>query len=132
METDFIGRGLSFPIKVNARGGLSWSGGQQRIEDAIWLVIATSAGERVMLPDFGAGANDYVFQPNSKLIQSALVSSIKHGLLKFEPRINPVNVNAIQDPDVTSQVLITVEYQIRQTNELFNAVFPLKQTGGTG
>jgi phage baseplate assembly protein W len=121
-----------FPIRVNARGGLSWSGGQQRIEDAIWLIIATSAGERVMLPEFGAGANEYVFQPNSSLMRSALVTSIKHGLLRYEPRINLLDVRADQDLDVPSQVLITVECQIRQTNELFNVVFPLNQTEGAG
>lgn len=130
MSTDFIGKGLRFPIKVNARGGLSWSEGPQRIEDAIWLVIATSPGERVMLPQFGAGADDFVFQPNSSMIQNSLVSSIKHALLKWEPRIDLVDVRVDQDPDVSSQVLITVEYRIRSTNELFNAVFPLYQSEG--
>lgn len=85
-----------------------------------------------MLPDFGAGAIDFIFQPNSPLVQSALVSSIKHGLLKYEPRINLVKVAVSQDPEVTSQLLITVEYQVRQTNELFNAVFPLNRTEGAG
>jgi phage baseplate assembly protein W len=62
---DFIGRGWRFPIKVNARGRLEWSDGPSRIQDAIWIIIKTALGERLMRPTFGAGVDDFVFQSNS-------------------------------------------------------------------
>lgn len=121
---DFIGTGWRFPITVNAKGGINWSNGPERISDAIWVIIKTSIGERVMRPAFGAGANEFVFQSNSSLIRTQLVASIKQALLKWEPRIALTQVSANPVPDEPSQVLVSIEYTIKATNELFNVVYP--------
>jgi phage baseplate assembly protein W len=141
---DFIGRGWRFPIKVNARGRLEWSDGPARIQDSIWLIIKTALGERIMRPKFGAGVDDFVFQSNSLINRSALATAIKSALLEWEPRIDldEVRVNSVselrgsqldtearelvgsQSVDLDSQVLVTIQYRIRTTNELFNVVFP--------
>ena len=127
---DFIGTGWRFPITVNAKGGINWSEGPERISDAIWVIIKTSLGERVMLPTFGAGVNDYVFQSNSSIIRAQLVSSIKQALLQWEPRITLTQVSANPGPDEPSQVLISIEYSINATNELFNVVYPFYLSEG--
>lgn len=141
---DFIGTGWRFPIKVNARGRLEWSGGPQRIQDSIWLIIKTALGERIMRPKFGAGVDDYVFQSNSIINRSKLAIAIKGALLEWEPRIDldEVRVDSAADlesrrvdsgdqgfgfispENFESQVLVTIQYRIRTTNELFNVVFP--------
>ena len=77
-----------------------------------------------MRPTFGAGANDFVFQSNSSLIRTQLVAAIKQALLKWEPRIDIKQVNAGPVADEPSQVLVSIEYTIRDTNELFNVVYP--------
>jgi len=123
--TDFTGKGWRFPIKVNAKGGLSWSEGVDRIQDAIWLIIKTGLGERVMRPQFGAGVDDYVFQSNSPAIRTALADAIKGALLLWEPRIDLETVRVDPVPGEPSQVLASIEYTIRATNELFNVVYPL-------
>ena len=141
---DFIGRGWRFPIKVNARGRLEWSNGPQRIQDSIWLIIKTALGERIMRPNFGAGVDDFVFQSNSVINRSQLAIAIKGALLEWEPRIDldEVRVDSGADLESTrvdagdqgisfispgnfeSQVLVTIQYRIRTTNEPFNVVFP--------
>src|SRR4029077_8670111 len=78
---DFVGTGLRFPIKVNAHGSLATSDGPDRVQDAIWIILSTSPGERVMCPTFGAGVNDFVFQDNSAPIRAKLASAIKQALL---------------------------------------------------
>jgi phage baseplate assembly protein W len=123
--TDFIGKGWRFPIKVNAKGGLCWSEGLDRIQDAIWLIIKTGLGERVMRPQFGAGVDDYVFQPNSPTIRAALAAAIQSALLQWEPRIDLEAVRVDPVPGEPSQVLASIEYTIRSTNEMFNVVYPL-------
>ena len=141
---DFIGSGWRFPIKVNARGGLDWSNGPQRIQDSIWLIIKTALGERIMRPNFGAGVDDFVFQSNSVVNRTKLAIAIKSALLEWEPRIDldEVRVDSAADLESTrvdagaqdisfispgnfeSQVLVTIQYRIRTTNEFFNVVFP--------
>ena len=141
---DFVGTGWRFPIKVNARGRLEWSSGPQRIQDAIWLIVKTALGERIMRPKFGAGVDDFVFQSNSGINRSKLAIAIKSALLEWEPRIDLEDVRVDSAADVSSarvdsgngdvrfsnsgslesQVLVTIQYRIRMTNELFNVVFP--------
>lgn len=121
-----IGQGWSFPIKINAKGGLDWSSGPDRIRTAIWIIISTSLGERLMRPQFGAGIKDYVFEPNSELVRAQLQSAIRKALVQWEPRIDLVAVRVDPSPDPTqdSLVLVSIDYQIRDTNELYNMVYP--------
>lgn len=144
-KLDFIGSGWRFPIKVDARGRLEWSDGPERIRDAIWLVIKTALGERLMRPKFGAGVDDFVFQSNSDVNRAALAIAIKSALTRWEPRIDldevrvvsaadseSSRVESVDSPDLrtndqrdmNSQVLVTIQYRIRTTNESFNVVFP--------
>jgi phage baseplate assembly protein W len=129
--TDFIGKGLSFPPKITVHGGLSWSNGPARVQDAIWLILSTSQGERLMRPDFGAGVADYLMQPNSPLIRTQLAENIKAALTKWEPRIDLEAVRVEPVEDVASQVQVSIEYRLRETNELFNMVYPLFLEEGT-
>lgn len=119
-----IGQGWSFPMKINANGGLDWSSGPDRIKAAIWIILSTSLGERLMLPDFGAGIRDYVFESNSALIRAKLESAVTKSLTQWEPRIQVVSVQATQSPIQESQILVNISYQIRDTNELYNIVYP--------
>jgi phage baseplate assembly protein W len=134
---DFIGSGWRFPVKVNARGRLEWSDGPRRIEDAIWIIIKTALGERLMRPTFGAGVDDFVFQSNSEINRVQLAAAIKNALLRWEPRIDLEDVrvvsgwqssdSSVETLDTTaldSQVMVTIEYRLRTTNEIFNVVVP--------
>jgi phage baseplate assembly protein W len=129
--SDIIGVGWKFPIRVNAKGGISYSGGPDRIQDAIWIILSTSLGERQMRETFGAGVNDYVFQSNSDLVRAQLAAAVSSALAQWEPRITQVNVS-VQQGTEPSQVLIVIDYQIRSTNELFNLVYPLYLQEGAG
>jgi phage baseplate assembly protein W len=128
---DIIGVGWKFPIRVNAKGGISYSSGPDRIQDAIWIILSTAVGERQMREEFGAGVNDYVFQSNSDVVRAQLAAAVSAALAKWEPRITQVNVS-VQQGTQPSQVLIVVDYQISSTNELFNLVYPLYLQEGAG
>ena len=130
-DLDLIGQGWKFPIKLNAKGGLSYSSGPERIQDAIWIILSTSARERLMRPEFGAGVQDFVFSNNSDVIRTQLSTAVKEALLKWEPRIDLQNVT-VQEGDQPSQVLVSIDYLIRTTNELFNLVYPLYLQEGAG
>jgi phage baseplate assembly protein W len=126
-----IGQGWSFPIRVNAKGGLDWSTGPDRIQAAIWMILSTSPGERLMLPTFGAGIKDYVFESNSQVVCGRLQTAIRKALTQWEPRITVLSVDAVPSAEQASLVLVTIQYQIRDTNELYNMVYPFFLTEGT-
>ena len=129
--SNIIGQGWSFPIKVNAKGGLDWSTGPDRIQAAIWIILSTSPGERLMLPTFGAGIKDYVFESNSQVVCGRLQSEVQKALTQWEPRIQVVTVQATPSTEQDSLVLISITYQISNTNDLYNMVYPFFLTEGT-
>ena len=92
---------------------------------SIWLIVATALGERVMRPRFGAGVADYVMQPNSAVTRTNLASAIRQALVRWEPRIELETVRVDPVDGEPSQVTVAIDYRIRQTNELFNLVYPL-------
>jgi hypothetical protein len=84
-----------------------------------------------MMPDFGAGIKDYVFQSNSASMRNQLVGVVQKALTQWEPRIQLVSVTASTSPDQDSLVLISIDYQISDTNELYNMVYPFFLQEGT-
>jgi phage baseplate assembly protein W len=72
-----------------------------------------------------------VFESNSEVIRAKLESAVSKALLQWEPRIQVLSVQATPSPEQDSQVLINISYQIRDTNELFNMVYPFFLQEGT-
>ncbi len=127
-----LGVGWSFPVKP-VGGRLQYAHYEEDIEQAIAIVLLTSPGERVMLPEFGAGARRYVFEPNSPTTRRALETAVQDALIDWEPRIDLLRVEATPDDETgdPNRVLIHVDYRVRATNTFYNRVFPFYlQEGG--
>ena len=128
MPREFLGVGWKFPIRVNARGGLSYSQHEQDIDEAIWIILSTAKGERVMEPDFGCGIHEYVFAPNNPGTRGAIAYEVQKSLAEFEPRIDLDDVRVESFPDAPNRLLIRVDYHVRKTNSKRNLVYPFYLT----
>lgn len=124
MASDILGRGWKFPVRINGRGGFALSGQEQDVAEAIWLVLATARGERLMLPDFGCGVHDYVFAPNNASTRGAIGYQVQQALMRWEPRIDVVEVRVENDALQPNLLLIALDYRIRANNALHNLVYP--------
>jgi uncharacterized protein len=127
---DHLGVGWRFPVKpVNGRLAMAFY--EEDIEQAIQIILLTARFERQMLPEFGAGARNYVFEPNSPATHRSLEATIRRALIDWEPRINLERVEAVPDPDRPNLLRIHVDYVVRATNTFYNRVFPFYlQEGG--
>lgn len=121
---DFLGTGWRFPVRVNPRGGLSFSSGERDIQEAIWIVLATAPGERQMLPDFGCGIHAYVFAPNNTTTHGNVAHEVRQALTKWEPRVDVADVRVESSADEPNKILIRVDYRVRSTNAFHNLVYP--------
>jgi len=132
MSRDFLGTGWKFPIKVNARGGLSYSKNERDIEEAIWIILGTAKGERLMVPDFGCGIHNLVFAPINPTTIGDIRHHVREALSKWEPRIEVLQINVEQDKEKKSMLLIRVDYRVLSTNTYANMVYPfyLNERGG--
>lgn len=132
MSRAFLGKGWKFPVKVNVRGGLSYSSNERDIEEAIWIILGTAKGERLMKADFGCGIHDLVFAPINPTTMGDIRHHVKGALSKWEPRIQVLEVEVEQDMEITSMLLIRINYRVLSTNTYANMVYPfhLTERGG--
>lgn len=123
MKLEFLGQGWSFPVRpVNGR--LAYASGEDKIRQSIWLIMSTAPGERQMLPEFGCGIYDLVFQPNTVALRGIVEEKVRLALVRWEPRIDVLDVRAETFPEALNQLLIYVDYRIRSNNALYNLVYP--------
>ena len=121
---EFLGRGFKFPIRVNGRGSLSWSEGEEAIVEAIWIILSTARRSRVMLPEFGCGAYDYVFAPNNATTLAMVRNEVMRSLVRYEARIDVLDVRVTAQADMPNLLLVEIDYRVRANNAAHNLVYP--------
>lgn len=124
MSREFLGRGWKFPVRLNSRGSIEESLYEDDVTEAIKIIIATSMGERVMMPEFGCGIYDYVFESPDITTRSLVEESVRDALISWEPRIELNNVSVSTDESDGNKLLIDVSYTVRSTNAKRNLVYP--------
>ncbi|OPX86525.1 MAG: Gene 25-like lysozyme [Pelotomaculum sp. PtaB.Bin104] len=125
MSRDFLGKGWRFPVAVDAATGkVLMSAYEDDIKEAIWIILSTAKGERVMQPDFGCGIHDFVFAAMNMTTLSMMESSVLEALKQWEPRIEVIEVLATPDQFDLGKLVINIKYCVRSTNNEFNLVYP--------
>jgi hypothetical protein len=128
MAKEFLGIGWKFAVNVDARGNIQMSEYEEDIKEAIWIILATSKGERVMRPDFGSGIYNYVFAPINTATIGLVENSVREVITLYEPRIELLNVEVSTEEADEGKLLIGIDYRVRDTNNEFNLVYPFYLT----
>jgi uncharacterized protein len=123
MAKVFLGVGLGFPVQFDSAGAIATAQYEESVRQAIWIILGTSKGERVMRPDFGCGIYDLVFEVNSASTSGKVAQAVREALLVQEPRVDVRNVQ-VEAQGRGETLLIEIEYQVRATNNVFNLVYP--------
>jgi uncharacterized protein len=123
-SADFLGRGVGFPVRTGVHGRLELVGADEKIRQSIWIVLSTAPGERQMRPDFGCGIHDLVFEANTAQLRTVVAEKVREALVRWEPRIDVVDVRVETPAEQRNYLLIRVDYRIRANNAFFNLVYP--------
>lgn len=123
MSRPLLGIGVGYPVSVDQTGSFALAAYEESVRQSVWIILGTAKGERVMRPDFGCGIYDLVFDINSAATAGSVAQAVRDALLRFEPRIDVVEVTVAPD-DGGEVLLISVDYQVRATNNAFNLVYP--------
>lgn len=130
MISDLLGRGWAYPVLLDENYEIALAEGEQDIEQAIWIILSTAFGERLMHPDFGCGIHDLVFAPNNTGTAGLARFYVEDALIRWEPRIDLEEVEIQADPDQQELLLISVSYRVRTTDNRYNLVYPFYLTRG--
>lgn len=128
----FLGVGWAFPFGLAADGTAATVRHEEDIDQAIRIILGTNPGERVMRPDFGAGLEDFLFEPIAVGTLERIRRRVEEALVDFEPRIDVLRVEARPGGAPVNRVDIAIEYRVRSTNTLHNLVYPFYLDEGAG
>ena len=134
MSRAYLGAGWGFDVDptdpkgasgvaLDETGGMRISEYEESVRQSIWIILGTSKGERVMRPDFGCGIYDLVFELNSPNTAGRISQAVSEALLLNEPRIDVRDVQ-VESRDNGETLQISVDYEVRATNNVFNLVYP--------
>ena len=123
-SANFIGRGISFPLRVDQGGSIALTSGAADIEGSLRMVLMTAPGERLMRPQFGCRIWDLLFEPINANTLGLMAEAVRDAVSQWEPRIVLEDVQLDVDQRELGRVLIDLRYRIRATNDRRNLVFP--------
>ena len=120
----FLGKGFAFPVAVDPSSGrFRTAEHEEDIRQAIYIILMTRRGERVMRPEFGCGIHDFAFETMDYGTISQMEDSVREALIRWEPRIRDVNVE-IAPEEEAGRLRISLSYVVRATNNPYNLVYP--------
>lgn len=119
----YLGKGFTFPMRVNVQGKVQLSGAVQNIEESIQIILRTQLGERVYRPDFGSRLSELIFAPMNTQTLLLLRLHVQEALIRWEPRIVVDDVRTEPDPG-QGCVDIIVEYHPKESPDSRSLVYP--------
>jgi len=110
----------AFPFRIDlaSRQASQAQGYERHVEQLIRQVLLTAPGERADLPEFGCGARQLLFAPNSEPLAATAQILIQQALRRWLAEHIDVQRVVVAAPDTVadgSQLVIRVDYVLRET-----------------
>ncbi|MEV4937446.1 GPW/gp25 family protein [Streptomyces zaomyceticus] len=119
-----LGRGWAAPVGVGPLGDIAPASDAEKVRQSVLLILGTGRGERLMRPDFGAGLEDFLFEPVSATTAELVRHRVEQSLIAWEPRIDAVEVTVSAEEPAAGRLDIAVRFRIRSSNTFYNLVYP--------
>lgn len=81
------------------------------INNSLVNICTTIPGQRFLFPEFGLNLYEYLFEPMTESLASAIGNSVYQAVKRFEPRVSPNNVDVVADTD-NNQYNVTVTLDV--------------------
>ena len=118
---------IAFPFRIDAASGQAAQAAYaDHVDQMIRQVLLTDPGERVCLPEFGAGLRRLIFAPISAGLQASLQMTVSESLRRWlgdQITVLAVTVQTAADDSTLadSEILIFVEYELIETRSVRQA-----------
>jgi len=90
--------GTPYPVVKDAAGYFHTQSGLRQIKSDLLILLLTNPGERVMLPAFGTGLRQLLFEQNDASLRNRARDLIIQAIQTWEPRI------AVDQIEILTQV----------------------------
>lgn len=112
---------IAFPYGIDAQGRTALASAAAHIRELMEQILFTSLGERVNRPDFGAGLNRLLFEPNADALAAA-AQVLVHGSLQ-EHLGHLIAVDAVDVEASGAALRVTIRYTGLSTGQTADVQF---------
>lgn len=99
------------------QGQLNYPSLEESVRQLIRVLLSTRPGEQLMRPDFGAGLQNYVHQPNELTTRRRIHDAIRETLDRYETRIVLDRIDVQPDPERSSHLRVLLGYRLRRNGQ---------------
>ncbi len=111
LETD-LGSGLAFPFCITG-AGIKVASGEEKVAQALMMLLQTQFGERLMRPTYGANLRSLAFAPLDVTTCRTAERLCRNAIGAWEPRVSIVSITVTPDNAASgSALIIDLAYRI--------------------
>jgi phage baseplate assembly protein W len=96
-------------------GRLNWPGAERSVREQIEVILRTRPGEQLMRPDYGAGLEDLLHEPNTLTTRRRIRDLIVEHLERHEARVVVDTVEVWEVDGAPGRVRVEIAYRLRRT-----------------
>lgn len=112
-------------FSLNGQGGIKVVQNADAVKAAVRNILLTRKGERVMLPNFGSGIQDYIFEAMDQDLTGVIAQQVKQDIETWEPRVEVQSVKLQTNPDQQT-VAVQVYYRVIGYDNVFETSYTFK------
>ena len=113
----------------DSQGRLHYPSLAEGVRQSIRIILLTSPGERLMRPNYGAGLERILHEPNTLTTRRQIRDLINDSLARWEPRILLDRVDVWDGEERPDTVRVEIVYRLRMTNQAQHVGITLELEG---
>jgi phage baseplate assembly protein W len=112
---------IDFPLHIDSRGRTASARLDEHVRDMIEQLIFTNHGERVNRPDFGSGAMQLIFAPNSPELAATVQFTLQASLQMWLGDVIDIGELTVTADD--SRLVIDLSYLVKGSGQASRSSF---------
>lgn len=106
------GRHLAYPFRIGRDGRtVAPANDAEHVRDELLQLLLTAPGERLFLPEFGAGLRRLVFEPASDVLRGVVKARITQALSRWLGHQLTVELIEVDWDDASAMLAVTIKYR---------------------
>jgi phage baseplate assembly protein W len=96
-------------------GRLTYPTLNESVRQSIRIILQTRPGEQLMRPEFGAGLQNFLHEPNTLTTRRRIRDAIADALARWEPRTIVDRIDVAEVEARPSELRVEIAYRLRRT-----------------
>lgn len=101
----------------DANGQLNYPTLENSVRQQIQVILRTRPGEQLLRPEYGAGLENFLHEPNTIVTRRRLHDLLAESMERWEPRILVDRIEVNEVADQPAQIRIELGYRLRRSGQ---------------